>query len=201
MKTLSIIITSLGGLLLSLSTLKAQEFDPHSFEAELNDAIAAIPGVSITLNDAPWTQLDDVMSQYEKLVEQPPDFGFVVRSGDGQAIDLIGGSVPFSTSGDSVDITGLALPAGAFVETVGRAGWIAASSEITQRERVVAPSRDIGRVVDTVLDASDYLAQELCGRASRPTQIELNLTAGFELVFNASTGSVITWNMEVVCAR
>lgn len=65
----------------------------------------------------------------------------------------------------------------------------------------VAPTEDIGRAVDTVVNATDYIAEQLCSKKSRPTKLTLHLTAGFNLVFSGETGSQVEWDLEIVCNR
>jgi hypothetical protein len=64
-----------------------------------------------------------------------------------------------------------------------------------------APTGDIGRAVETIADATDYIAERLCSRRSRPTKLVLHLTAGFNLVFSGETGSQVEWDLEIVCNR
>ena len=64
-----------------------------------------------------------------------------------------------------------------------------------------AVSDDIQKAVGVVADTTDFIAEKLCKRPSRPTKITLNLTAGFNLVFSGETGSEVEWDLEAVCPR
>lgn len=64
-----------------------------------------------------------------------------------------------------------------------------------------APTDDIRRAVDAIAGATDYIAESLCSRPSRPTKLVLHLTAGFDLVFSGETGSQVEWDLEIVCSR
>ncbi|WP_163265583.1 hypothetical protein [Chelativorans alearense] len=66
---------------------------------------------------------------------------------------------------------------------------------------VASVSEDIQKAVATIADATDYIAEKLCGRRSRPTKLTLHLTAGFDLVFSGETGSQVEWDLETVCPR
>lgn len=60
---------------------------------------------------------------------------------------------------------------------------------------------DIKKAVGVIVETTDYIAEALCSKRSRPTKITLHLTAGFELVFSGETGSEVEWDMETVCDR
>jgi hypothetical protein len=62
-------------------------------------------------------------------------------------------------------------------------------------------TQDIQQAVQAVADTTDYIADHLCKKRSRPTKITLHLTAGFKLVFEGETGSEVEWDLETVCAR
>lgn len=189
----------------------AQEFDAQAFENAVNEEIRNMPGVSFTTTGdfKPAETVDqsaDIMKQLGiskdwalNAVENAPNFGFVVSNAQGSPVDVIGGEVPFQTVDNKIEITGYDLPDGWNIKTVGTAGYIGAVSEIAQI--VQAPSSDVENAVKTVKAASAYLFQELCSDVARPTEITLNLTAGFELVFNVETGSQFHWDMEIVCLR
>ncbi|TOC16501.1 hypothetical protein CGJ90_24065, partial [Vibrio parahaemolyticus] len=88
-------------------------------------------------------------------------------------------------------------------ELVGSAGWTKAVSEIATNVQIAKkPSNNsIVKAVDVITDATDYIAEQLCAKRSRPTKLTLYLDAGFELVFSASSGSKIEWDLEVICDR
>lgn len=194
----------------------AQSFDAEAFEQEINDALESMPGVSVEIGeDSDFeTYVESIRRNLENVYgdewlsnvgQNPPEFGFVVNDADGIPVELIGGDVPYELSGGQVSIAGYQLPQGYSIITVGPAGWADAAStivdDVIEATIVDAPSRGIARAIDTISGAGDYIAQELCPANSRPTELVLNLTAAFELVFNLETGSQVTWDLEVVCDR
>ncbi|MEM8579988.1 MAG: hypothetical protein AAGF50_02170 [Pseudomonadota bacterium] len=186
----------------------AQEFDAAAFERAVNEALADVPGVTFSTDGAEgaasnlMSGLVDATNEWAiQSIRTAPDFGFVIYDDKGDAWDILGGNAPYEAQGNSIDITGYQLPEGYTVGTVGRAQYIEAVTDIAQSRVLQAPSDDIAKAVQTVKNASGYLKQELCTTQGRPTEIVLNLTAGFKLAFNLETGSQFTWDLEVVCAR
>lgn len=189
-----------------LATLAAADFDALSFQDAVNEAISDMPGVSFTMTDEKNPVIADMMTGKlsdtdwaTNAVENAPEFGFVVNDAAGKPVDVFGGNAPFKTRDNMVEITGYNLPEGYTVNTVGTAGYIEAVSKIAQL--VDAPSDDVQNAVQTVKGASGYIVQELCSTVGRPTEITLNLTAGFKLAFSVETGSKFHWDLEVVCLR
>lgn len=183
----------------------AQGFDAAAFEAEINAALADMPGVSVEISQdsdlaPPMTNFPDE-EWIEGVATNAPEFGFVVDNAQGVPVEVLSGAAPFETIDGNISVMGYELPEGYSIRTVGPAGWVDAATYIAARKRVGAPSRDIGRAIDTISGAGDYIAQELCARDARPTELVLNLTASFELVFNLETGSQVTWDLEIVCDR
>ncbi len=184
----------------------AQDFDTQSFEDAVNEALSDMPGISFTVTDKANLVATDMMSEKAfgrgwalKAVNNAPDFGFVVYDTEGKPVDVFGESAPYKEIDNIVKITGYNLPKGYTVNTVGAAGYIEAVSKIAQT--VEAPSDDVENAVQTVKSASAYIVQELCSAVGRPTEITLNLTAGFKLAFTVETGSQFHWDLEVVCLR
>ncbi|TOE67006.1 hypothetical protein CGJ44_11155, partial [Vibrio parahaemolyticus] len=137
------------------------------------------------------------------LTTKPQDFGIVVKDQDGKAIEVFGESTPFERQGQGIYIPGYDIPKNANYELVGSAGWTKAVSEIATNVQIAKkPSNNsIVKAVDVITDATDYIAEQLCAKRSRPTKLTLYLDAGFELVFSASSGSKIEWDLEVICDR
>lgn len=183
----------------------AQSFNAAEFEAEINAALAEMPGITVEISedsDFENAMTDLLEDQWkEGLATNAPEFGFVVDNAQGLPVEVLSGAAPFETVNGNIAVMGYELPDGHSIRTVGPAGWVDAVTTIADRKRVGAPSRDIGRAIDTISGAGDYIAQELCARDARPTELVLNLTASFELVFNLETGSQVTWDLEIVCDR
>jgi hypothetical protein len=185
---------------------EAQDFDAQSFENAVNEAISDMPGVSFSVTDEANPSMVDMTTEMtigtawaSHAIENAPEFGFVVYDAEGLPVDVFGANAPFQTMDNIIEITGYNLPEGYTVNTVGTAGYIEAVSIIAQR--VEAPSDDVENAVQTVKGASAYIVQELCSAVGRPTEITLNLTAGFKLAFSVETGSQFHWDLEVVCLR
>lgn len=204
MKRLTIIkavcLTGLGTI------AAAQDFDARSFEDAVNTAISDMPGVSFTMKGGAGPEFAKAQTDMaihrgwvSHATENAPEFGFVVNDAEGLPVDVFGGNTPFQTFENTIEITGYTLPEGFTVNTVGTAGYVAAVEEIAKR--VEAPSDDVEMAVQTVKGASAYIVQELCSAVGRPTEITLNLTAGFQLAFSVETGSEFHWDLEVVCLR
>lgn len=188
------------------SIATAQDFDAQAFEDAVNEAISDLPGVSFTVEDTfnpammgPMTGEHSGKEWVSNAVDNAPEFGFVVYDAKGNPVDIFGENTPFKTVDDMVEITGYKLPEGYSVNTVGKAGYIEAVSKIAQL--VDAPSDDVESAVQTVKGAGAYIVQELCRTVGRPTEITLNLTAGFKLAFNIETGTKFHWDLELVCLR
>ncbi|MGO4480409.1 MULTISPECIES: hypothetical protein [Rhizobium] len=182
---------------------QAQEpaFDGDAFAKEVNAEIKArkFEGVTVTGDPRQAAPMADYKWAKE-LTASPPQFGIVVLDKDKKPIDVLGGSAPYVVTGSEIAIAGYDLPAGGSFKTVGAAGWTKAVSELATEE-ASPPSEDIQKAVGVVADATDYIAGQLCKRKSHPTKIVFHLTAGFELVFNAETGSEVEWDLEIVCSR
>ena len=200
-----IVLTAI--FLAGLTTIAAaQNFDGQSFEDAVNEAISDMPGVSFTVTDEANPEMGKMLTEkaldtdwVSHAIENAPEFGFVVYDAEGLPVDVFSGNAPFQTMNNTVEITGYNLPEGYTLNTVGTAGYIEAVSIIAQR--VDAPSDDVENAVQTVQGASAYIVQELCSAVGRPTEITLNLTAGFKLAFTVETGSQFHWDLEVVCLR
>lgn len=192
------------------NTAVGAEFDAKTFEERVNEALSDMPGVTFEVSEEE-ADVDAIIEQFKSSppdmamdwanfsVENAPNFGFVVSNEKGMPVDVLSGDAPFKVVGDDVNIPGYNLPEGYDIKTVGTAGYVEAIGEM--KSAVEAPSNDIKKAVNTVRGASAYIQQELCSAIGRPTEISLNLTAGFTLAFNLETGSQITWDLEVVCLR
>jgi hypothetical protein len=130
----------------------------------------------------------------------PVEFGIVVKDASGKPYDVLSSAAPYRVSEDRIYVPGYALPPGGSFEFVGAAKWQEALKTIAYAESPpVDPS--VQRAIGAIGSATDYVADNLCPYKSRPTKVVHNLTAGFQLVFNAQTGSQVEWDLEVVCSR
>jgi hypothetical protein len=182
----------------------AQEpaFDGDAFAKEVNAAIKLKKVDGVKVVGDPRQGIPTTGYKWAKeLTASPPQFGVVVLDKDKKPVDVLAGSAPYLVTGSEITIAGYDLPAGGSFKTVGAAGWTKAVGELATAEEVQPPSDDIQKAVSVVSDATDYIAGQLCKRKSHPTKIVFHLTAGFELVFNAETGSEVEWDLELVCPR
>ncbi len=176
-------------------------FDAEKFVKKLNTAIKAnTEGVTVNrVAPAPDVTNQDWIAA---VTGKPQDFAVVAMDANDKPIDIFGASAPYKKDNGSISIVGYELPAGGKFKTVGAAGWAEAAAKIAaEKQPVPPPSSSIGKAVSTIIAATDYIAQELCPKPSRPTKLVLNLSAGFELVFTAATGTEVEWDLEVVCKR
>lgn len=191
----TVLVPSLG------SAQETKTFDTDAFVKSLNDSLKSksLEGVHVT--GAPNTISVINEKWAEELSASPPQFGVVVYDADTNPVDVLGSNAPLVPDGNDINILGYKLPPGGSFRTVGAAGWTKAVADIAAQEEKAVPSEGIQKAVNTVADATDYIATNLCKLKSRPTKLVLNLTAGFELVFSAQTGSEVEWDLEVVCLR
>lgn len=195
----------------------ADEFKAQAFQDALTEALEDYPGVEFSTDGnmeaylssvspvIPQGQIEwfsEAMNEWAaEAIRTAPEFGFVVYNPEGIAWDIIGKDVPHKISDDMIDISGYRLPAGYTVNTVGKLQYIDAVAQVAATRQVSAPSEDMERTVQLIKAAGDYIKQELCSFEARPTEITLNLTAGFKLVFGLETGSSFFWDLEAACNR
>ena len=177
------------------------DIDMDKFISDLNKAIKnknkGVTVKSVIPNDAVTNQ-----AWVDAITKTPQDFAIVAVDANGKPVDIFGASTPFEKTNDSITVPGYTLPRGGSYKMVGAAGWAEAAYAIAETKSTApTPSSSIAKAVGTITNATDYIAKELCPKRSRPTKLTLNLNAGFELVFNASTGSEVEWDLEIVCKR
>ncbi|HHC6657276.1 TPA: hypothetical protein ACN326_001057 [Vibrio parahaemolyticus] len=189
-------------MLISSNALTEDKFDSDLFVKKLNQAIKE-KHLGVHVEGFPFPEDTSLKYWNENLTTKPQDFGIVVKDQDGKAIEVFGESTPFERQGQGIYIPGYDIPKNANYELVGSAGWTKAVSEIATNVQIAKkPSNNsIVKAVDVITDATDYIAEQLCAKRSRPTKLTLYLDAGFELVFSASSGSKIEWDLEVICDR
>lgn len=189
-------------MLISSNALAEDKFDSDLFVKKLNQAIKE-KHLGVHVEGFPFPEDASLKYWNENLTTKPQDFGIVVKDQDGKAIEVFGESTPFERQGQGIYIPGYEIPKNANYELVGSAGWTKAVSEIATNVQIAKkPSNNsIVKAVDVITDATDYIAEQLCAKRSRPTKLTLYLDAGFELVFSASSGSKIEWDLEVICDR
>lgn len=178
------------------------EFEPEQFTRELNEYLESHPGVTVTgeVGSAlSWTLLDQ--GWVEGIARQSQSFGIVAMDSDKRVVDIFGAETPYTLTGGEISVPGYELPEGGEFRIVGSAGLVNAAEAIAMAREVRAPSSDIQKAVDTIINATDYIADRLCAQSSRPTKLILHLTAGFNLVFSGETGSQVEWDLEIVCDR
>jgi hypothetical protein len=191
----TVLIPSLG------SAQEPKAFDADEFVKSVNETLKSKSLAGVHVTGAPNT-LSVINEKWaEGLSSSPPQFGVVVYDANTEPVDVLGSNAPLVSDGNDINILGYKLPPGGSFRTVGSAGWTKAVADIAAREEKAVPSEGIQKAVNTVADATDYIASSLCKLKSRPTKLVLNLTAGFELVFSVETGSEVEWDLELVCPR
>ncbi|MEW8201042.1 MAG: hypothetical protein AB2697_19835 [Candidatus Thiodiazotropha endolucinida] len=196
-----VIFITIAVFSISINSHAQETFEMNSFIEDLNNAIKAdINGVTVkgvieipSISNQEWLKA---------VAGTPQDYAVVAVDERGKPIELFGSSTPFEKQAGNISVPGYRLPQGGSYVTVGAAGWAKAASEIAAQNRALpAINLSIRKAITTISSATDYIAKELCSKRSRPTKLVLNLNAGFELVFNASTGSEVEWDLEIVCNR
>lgn len=185
---------------LSITSHAQETFEMKKFVTNLNNAIKTdIKGVTvkgIVINP-------NVNQEWLKAITKTPqDYAVVAMDAEERPIEIFGASTPFVKYAGTISVPGYQLPQGGRYQIVGAAGWAKAAIDIaTQSNIAPTVNTSIRKAITTISNATDFIALELCSKRSRPTKLVLNLNAGFELVFNASTGSEVEWDLEIVCKR
>lgn len=194
-------------LLISTIPATSQEmtpFDADSFVDSLNERIVDDGIQGVLLRDAPILAdgVDSLSRGWlEKLVTDPPEFGIVALDADMDPIDMFGAETPYSVVDGKISVPFYQLPAGGSFSIVGASGWRDTANVLATSYEPQAPSNDVQKALESVANATGYIADMLCNDPSRPTKLVLNITAGFSLAFNIETGSQVEWDLEVVCPR
>jgi len=176
-------------------------FDKDQFVINLNNEIQKNRS-GVTVRATNLNQINNGQIWIETIAKTPQDFAVVAMDSKGEPVDIFGSSTPFKEADGIFLVPGYTLPKGGSFKTVGAAGWNEAALQLVARNNTTSvPNESISKAVDTISSATDYIAKELCSKRSRPTKLVLNLNAGFELVFSASTGSEVEWDLEIVCKR
>lgn len=209
MKTLSRYFAAILTCILFAPGANSQEaeFDGNEFVKSLNEQLEE-KGITVIGDAAAFESdgvtgdgLDEIVREVPVMKEWP-EYGIVAKARDGTIVDVFGAGVPYTVDADQIKIPGYQAPQGVELQTVGSWEYLAASDDLYAKfESASVPSKSIQKAVDKITAATDYVASTLCPKKSRPTKIVLNLSAGFELVFNAQTGSQVEWDLEVVCTR
>ena len=176
-------------------------FDKDQFVLDLNNEIQKKRG-GITVKASNLNRINHSQIRIETIAKTLQDFAIVAMDAKGEPVDIFGATTPFKEAGEGIFVPGYTLPKGGSFKTVGAAGWNDVALKLVTRNNTISvPNESISKAVDTISSATDYIAQELCSKKSRPTKLVLNLNAGFELVFSTSTGSEVEWDLEIVCKR
>jgi hypothetical protein len=196
-----LIFFMLGVFSLSITGHAQEAFEMNKFVVDLNNAIKTeIKGVTvkgIVMNPNLASQ-----EWLKAMAKTPQDYAVVAMDAEDRPFEIFGASTPLVRDAGTISVPGYQLPQGGRYQIVGAAGWAKAATAIaTQRNIMQAINPSIRKAITTISSATDFIAQELCSKRSRPTKLVLNLNAGFELVFNASTGSEVEWDLEIVCKR
>lgn len=132
-----------------------------------------------------------------------PEWGVVVKAQDGSVVDVFG-QVPYDvTPAGQVEVPGYQPPPNATLEVVPQKTW----AELASAEDLDDNFRPLSSLPGAVGTASDFLANEFCGKRNRPTSISLNLVAGvsgtiYFATANTEIGSNVEWEFrEDLCPR
>lgn len=128
---------------------------------------------------------------------RPPGVGIAVLNEQGRPVDMLGGQVTYTASGDQITVPGYSLPQGGKFEVVGSAKWPEYVAEIAKENNPIP--EDLEVTLERMAAATAYIVQMFCGLDGRPSKITLHVDAGFSLVVSAGTGSAVEWDLDKIC--
>ena len=131
-----------------------------------------------------------------------PEWGVAVKDPSGEVVDLFGQVQYDVTPAGNVVVPGYVAPMNTQLEVVSQNEWAKLSTGQLQPQ--YKPLTDLPGAVGK---ATDFLANEFCGKKNRPSIISLSLVAGVEGTIYFATaktevGSNVTWEFrEDICPR
>lgn len=134
-----------------------------------------------------------------------PNWGIVVKGKDGKVLDVFGQVDYNVTTAGMVSVPGYKPPSGSTLQIVPQAQYISAMKQ-TAGEGLSPMFQPLTAIPSVVTKATDYLANELCGRKGRPSTMNLSIVvsaSGSILFATAGTeaGSEVGWEFGDVCKR
>jgi hypothetical protein len=176
----------------------SDDFNKTEFERALNEALKD-KGVTMQ-----WPADGVILKEqatsgiFPDLQIKVPDYGIAAVDKDGVIKGVFGPSVPASRDslGNIIGIAGYNPEGDTKFEVIGAdqyTSYVAKSS--------VEPEIDgsLAKAINLMKSATEYIAVTLCSTPARPSEVTLNLSADFKLVFGASTGTSATWKMSETC--
>ncbi|GAA5540438.1 hypothetical protein [Brucella sp. NBRC 113783] len=146
----------------------------------------------------------------QEIVSDPtgaplPNWGIVVKGKDGKVLDVFGQVDYNVTNAGMVSVPGYKPPSGSTLQIVPQAQYISAMKQ-TAGEGLSPMFQPLTAIPSVVTKATDYLANELCGRKGRPSTMNLSIVvsaSGSILFATAGTeaGSEVGWEFGDVCKR
>nr|DAF66374.1 MAG TPA: hypothetical protein [Caudoviricetes sp.] len=134
-----------------------------------------------------------------------PNWGIVVKGKDGKVLDVFGQVDYNVTNAGMVSVPGYKPPSGSTLQIVPQAQYISAMKQ-TAGEGLSPMFQPLTAIPSVVTKATDYLANELCGRKGRPTTMNLSIVVSasgsiFFATAGTEAGSEVGWEFGDVCKR
>ncbi|WGJ07493.1 hypothetical protein [Brucella intermedia] len=134
-----------------------------------------------------------------------PNWGIVVKGKDGKVLDVFGQVDYNVTNAGMVSVPGYKPPSGSTLQIVPQAQYISAMKQ-TASEGLNPMFQPLTAIPSVVTKATDYLANELCGRKGRPSTMNLSIVVSasgsiFFATAGTEAGSEVGWEFGDVCKR
>lgn len=134
-----------------------------------------------------------------------PNWGVVVKGKDGKVLDVFGQVDYNVTNAGMVSVPGYKPPSGSTLQIVPQAQYISAMKQ-TASEGLNPMFQPLTAIPSVVTKATDYLANELCGRKGRPSTMNLSIVVSasgsiFFATAGTEAGSEVGWEFGDVCKR
>lgn len=132
-----------------------------------------------------------------------PEWGVAVKDQSGEVVDLFGQVQYDVTPAGNVVVPGYVAPMNTKLEVVSQNEW----AQITTSGQLQPQYKPLADLPGAVGKATEFLANEFCGKKNRPSIISLSLVAGVEGTIYFATaktevGSNVTWEFrEDICPR
>ncbi|HCQ56975.1 MAG TPA: hypothetical protein DIU10_03615 [Sulfitobacter sp.] len=180
------------------SGLFGQQFNEADFLKRLNEALER-DGVTVhSYEDPGWTFSDPNLIENKLSVQVDlPEYGIAAYEGE-ELKTVFGPSVStiMDENGEIVGVAGYTAGPSTRFSVIGADEYAAKIQEVRS---VSGLDEGLQRAITSMKSATNYIMAELCSTDGRPSQITLNLSADFKLVFGASTGTSATWVMSETC--
>jgi len=176
----------------------SQQFNEADFLEKLNEALEG-DGVTVHSYEEPERTFSDpnLIANKMSVMVDLPEYGIAAYEGE-ELTTVFGPSVStvMDENGEIVGVSGYTAGPSTRFSIIGADEYAAKIQEV---KMVSSLDEGVQRAISSMKSATNYIMAELCSTDGRPSQITLNLSADFKLVFGASTGTSATWVMSETC--